>query len=395
MEKELICCDDLTQIQNKGGRTIFFLKRKVKPPIQAIEESLKRRQKVKMAKKPSEEERKIIQEIKLKTEELNKNNITRTKAYLDFYKKHPEIHWAFMAHMVSRNGGWSMTDLKAELLTRLLSKKEKSSFFAFLERGNWLIFQDAFPQLLLYEESLKRKESLFRLLPQFNVSIFIETIWDYYWESSNSSLLTIGLIINEQNYIENRVIQNQNYIKDVFSTLEFEIQDFLSFNQILFPYNVYGVTTLAGQTVNQFQSLHERIQLGKRLYAILFDKEVLEKVEEWAMAHPHTASRKDYWPHIFNDVHEGIPGLKYQIKLSSCKLKSGARRIYSPKLQNAWENVIHPEAEPGEWFTDFKVLDYFIEIDESSLGNIEYDYCQTLEKLELAAFAKKIISILE
>ncbi|MBS8263141.1 DUF2515 domain-containing protein [Mesobacillus boroniphilus] len=363
--------------------------------IEVLKESLLRKQKVTLAKNPSETERKIIQEIKFKTEELNKNNITRTKAYLDFYKKHPEIQWAFLAHMVSRNGGWNMTDLKAELLTRLLSKKEKSSFFSFLERGNWLIFHDAYPQLLIYEESVKRKKPLFRLLPHFNVSIFIETIWEYYWKSSNSSLLTIGLIINEQNYIENRVIQNQNYIKDVFSTLEFELQDFLSFNQILFPYNDYGVTKLAGQTVNQFESLDERIQLGKRLYAILFDKEILNKVEEWAMAHPHSGSRKDYWPHIFNDVHEGIPGLKYQIKLSSCKLKPGARKIYSPTLQNVWKNVKHPEAEGGEWFSDFNVLEYLDGLDDPSIGNIEFDYCQTLERLELAAFAKKIISILD
>jgi Protein of unknown function (DUF2515) len=360
-----------------------------------IQDNLQRRQKVSLARNPSEEERKIIREIKQKTEELNINNITRTKAYLDFYKKHSEIHWAFLAHMVSRNGGWSMTDLRAELLARLLSKREKSSYFSFLERGNWLIFQDAYPQLLLYEESLKRKEPLFRLLPHFNVSIFIETIWDYYWNSSNSSLLTFGLIINEQNYIENRVIQNQKYIKDVFSTLEFELQDLLSFNQILFPYNDFGVTKLAGQTVNQFESLHERIQLGKRLYTILFDKEVLKKVEEWAVAHPHTGSRKDYWPHIFNDVHEGKPGLKYQIKLNSCKLKSGARRIYSPTLENVWKNVKHQEAEKGEWFSDLNVLEYLREIEGPSVGNIEYDYCHTIEKLELAAFAKKIISILD
>ncbi|MBT2695548.1 DUF2515 domain-containing protein [Bacillus sp. ISL-55] len=374
---------------------MFFFNRKVKSPIEVIQETLKRRQKVSLANNPSEEEIKIIREIQQKTKELNLNNITRTKAYLDYYKKHPEIHWAFLAHMVSRNGGWSMTDLKAELLARLLSKREKSSYFSFLERGNWLIFQDAYPQLLLYEESLKRKEPLFRLLPHLNVSIFSETIWDYYWSSSNSSLLTFGLIINEQNYIENRVIQNQIYIKDVFSTLEFELQDLLSFNQILFPYNDYGLTKLAGQTVNQFESMHERIQLGKRLYAILFDKEVLKKVEEWAVAHPHTGSRKDYWPHIFNDVHEGMPGLKYQMKLSSCKLKSGARRIYSPTLENVWKNVKHQEAEKGEWFSDFIVLEYLRDIEGPSVGNIEYDYCHTLEKLELAAFAKKIISILD
>ena len=372
-----------------------FLNRNVRSSLEKIKESLQKRQKVNLAKSPTAEEKKIIHKIKRKTEQLNENNLTRTKAYLDFYKKYPEIQWSLLAHMVSRNGGYSMTDLKGELLTRLLSKKEKVSYFSFLERGNWLIFQDAYPQLLLYEESVKRKEPLFGLLQHFNVSIFIETIWNHFWKSPDPSLLTYGLIINEQNYIEKRVIQNHNYIKNVFNTLEFGIQDLLSFNQILFPYNDYGVIKLAGQTVNQFKSLHERIQLGKRLYAILFDKDVLKKVEEWAMAHPHTGSRKDYWPHIFNDVHEGIPGLKYQIKLSSCKLKPGARRIYSPTLQNAWENVQHPEAQPGDWFSNFKVLEYLREIDEPMIGNIEYEYCRTLEKLELAAFAKKMASILD
>ena len=348
-----------------------------------------------MVRNPTAEEKNIINEIKRKTEQLNENNITRTNSYLDYYMKHPEIHWAFLAHMVSRNGGWSMTDLKAELLKRLLSKGEKESYFSFLERGNWLIFQDAYPQLLLYEESLKRKQPLFSLLPHLNVSIFMETIWEHFWKSSNSSLLTIGLIINEQHYIENRVIRNQKYINEVFSTLEFELQDVLSFNQILFPYNDYGVIKLAGQTVNQFESVRERIQLGKRLYVILFDDEVLKKVEEWARVHSHTGSREDYWPHIFNDVHEGRPGLKYHIKLDSCKLKPGSRRIYSPTLQNVWKNVQHPKAETGEWFNDVKVIEYLREIEAPSVGNIEYEYCQTLEKLELAAFAKKIVSFLD
>ncbi|MGV2940871.1 DUF2515 domain-containing protein [Mesobacillus sp. LC4] len=350
---------------------------------------------MKQVRNPTAEEKKIIIEIKRKTKQLNGNNITRTKAYLDFYLKHPEIHWAFLAHMVSRNGGWSMTDLKAELLKRLLSKGEKESYFLVLERGNWLIFQDAYPQLLLYEESLKRKEPLFSLLSHLNVSFFMEAIWDHFWKSSNPSLLTIGLIINEQHYIENRIIRDQKYIKEVFNTLEFELQDVLSFNQILFPYNDYGVIKLAGQTVNQFESLRERIQLGKRLYAVLFDDELLKKVEEWARLHPHTGSRKDYWPHIFNDIHEGSPGLKYEIKLRSCMLKPGARRIYSPSLQNVWKNLLHPEAEAGEWFDDIKVVEYLREIEAPSVGNIEFEYCQTLEKLELAAFAKKIVSILD
>lgn len=109
----------------------------------------------------SSEEQKLIQRINIQTSLLNKNNVTRTKAYLDFYQAHPEIHWAFLGHMVSRNGGWNMTDLRGDLLSGLLTKNEKKSYFAFLERGNWLIFQDAYPQFLLYEESLARKNRCF------------------------------------------------------------------------------------------------------------------------------------------------------------------------------------------------------------------------------------------
>lgn len=139
----------------------------------SLPQSLKRIKKELRAKSkkfpqtPSLNEKKIIEKIQLQTQELNVNNVTRTKAYLDFYLKHPEIHWAFLGHMVSRNGGWNMTDLKGGLLTRLLSRTEALNFFNFLERGNWLIFQDAYPQFLLYEESLRSGKNLFYLLPFF------------------------------------------------------------------------------------------------------------------------------------------------------------------------------------------------------------------------------------
>lgn len=74
-------------------------------------------------------ERQLISRIRAVTAEHNENNVTRTAAYLDFYLRHREIHWAFLGHMVSRNGGWNMTDLKGELLMRLLSEDEQRSFF--------------------------------------------------------------------------------------------------------------------------------------------------------------------------------------------------------------------------------------------------------------------------
>jgi hypothetical protein len=332
----------------------------------------------------------LLEKIRQKTREYNLNNVTRTRAYLDFYLRYPDIHWAFLGHMVSRNGGWNMTDLKGEFLNRLMTKKDRQLFFQFLERGNWLIFQDVYPQFLLYEESLRSSKPLFHLFAHLNISTFMETIWNQYWSTNDTYILTMALVINEQSYLEKRVVQNPQHQKDVMSKFEFLLQDWLSFNHILFP---YGNKNLAGQTLHQFESLHERILLGKRLYKILFkNKEVHREVVEWAKIHPHTGSRKDYWPHIFNCVNEGTPGFPYQLHLKSCKLRPGAKRIFSPMLENAWKNVSHNEAEKGDWFTDWHVVDYLVEDEEISNGEIKDEYCKTLERLELAALAKKAIS---
>ncbi len=81
--------------------------------------------------KLTKEEQLIINKIKIQTEQLNKNNVTRTRAYYQFYIQYPEIHWALLGHMVSRNGGWNMTDLKGDLYTRILSEKDQFIFFLF------------------------------------------------------------------------------------------------------------------------------------------------------------------------------------------------------------------------------------------------------------------------
>ncbi|MCM3571326.1 DUF2515 domain-containing protein [Neobacillus mesonae] len=339
------------------------------------------------------QDRRLLEKIRAETEEHNINNVMRTKAYLDFYLRYPELEWAFLGHMVSRNGGWNMTDLKGEFLTKLLSKKERNSFFQFLERGNWLIFQDIYPQFLLYEESLKRNQPLFYLLTYLNVSTFMETIWNYFWKYRDTYILCIALVINEQSYLEKRVIQHPFYQKEVLNKLEFLLQDLFSFNNILFPYDE---GKLAGQTMHHFESLHERILLGKRLYSILFhNKDFLRQVVDWAKKHPHTGSRKDFWPQIFNDVKEGFPGSIYPIRLKSCRLRKGAKRFYSPSLKNAWKNVIQPDAEKGDWFENHRVADYLAADTIVMDGEIKNEYCKTLERLEIAALAKKPVNFLE
>jgi len=368
---------------------MFFWRHREKTPLERIREELKQKGKSKKVdlEPLSLKDQTLLEEIKRETEKHNLNNVTRTKAYLDYYLRFPEIQWAFLGHMVSRNGGYNMTDLQGEFLTRLLSKKERMSFFSFLERGNWLIFQDVYPQFLLYQESLRKGKRLFYLLPHLQVSTFMETIWNHFWENGDRYIHCIALVINEQSYLEKRVVQHPVYQKEVLGKLEFFLQDVLSFNHILFPFENRG---LKGQTLHQFESLHERILLGKRLYAVLFkNKDFHRKALEWAKGHPHTGSRKDYWPHLFNNVREGAPGLSYLLRLKSCKLRKRASRFYSPSLENAWKNVSHPEAEPGDWFHDFRVADYLEDDIDMVDGEIKDEYCKALERLEIAALAKK------
>lgn len=371
---------------------MFFWRNRDKPPLEIIRAELRKKNKgAAVVQIPlTGRDQVLLENIKKETAKHNLNNVTRTKAYLDFYLQYPDIQWAFLGHMVSRNGGYNMTDLKGEFLTKLLSKEERDSFFSFLERGNWLIFQDVYPQFLLYEESLRRGKPMFYMLSHLNVSTFMETIWNHFWENHDRYIHCIAMVINEQSYLEKRVVQNLVYQKEVLNKFEFFLQDVLSFNHILFPYGDGG---LKGQTLHQFESLHERILLGKRLYSVLFkNKDFHIQALEWAKLHPHTGSRKDYWPHLFNNVNEGTPGIAYPLRLKSCRLRKGARRFYSPNLENAWKNVSQTEPEPGDWFEDWRVADYLVDDMEMMDGEIRDEYCKTLERLEIAALAKKTIN---
>ncbi|RHW42748.1 DUF2515 domain-containing protein [Neobacillus notoginsengisoli] len=373
----------------------FFLQKKKPLPeyLATIQKELKKKNKTAspIVQLAAHEER-VVTEIRNRTSGLNKNNVTRTQAYLDFYLRFPEIHWAFLGHMVSRNGGWNMTDLKGGLVSRLLGKKEALAFFTFLERANWLIFQDAYPQFLLYEESRNRGKNLFHLLPHFHVSTFMETIWNFFWEKKDLYTLTVGLIINEQTYLETRVLQNSAFQEKVIHTLQFQLHDLLSMNHILFPYVENGTVRFVGQTLRHFESLETRIVFGKRIYALLFENaERLKRIKQWATATPHTGSRKDYWPHLFNDIEELTPEIQLIPRIWSCQLAPGAAKIYSPRLESAWQNQQHPPAETGDWFHDWKIIDALIPLEEKVEGDIKYDYCKTLERIELAALAKKAV----
>lgn len=106
-------------------------------------------------------ERKIIHSIKGLVKQNNIDNLSRTEAYLRYYQENKAIKWSFLAHMVSRNAGWNMCDLKGKWFSKVIGKQKRDLLFQTYEKANWLIFQDAYPQLLLYQYSTKKGRQCF------------------------------------------------------------------------------------------------------------------------------------------------------------------------------------------------------------------------------------------
>lgn len=347
----------------------------------------------------SEADRELAEEIALATGRAGASNITRTEAYLACYQAYPELHWAFLAHMVSRNAGWNMTDLRGRLAD-LLDESEKKAYYRFLERSNALIFQDAYPQLLLYIKSRELGSSRFHLLPYFHVSEFMRPFWERFWIDRGSALLTVGLIINEQNYIEKRVIRHPYYQKHITDKLPFHLNSLAGLNQVVFPLLEaepahadgdeqavkdkaadvsgsedhggesdpalveggrarYEVRRLAGRVVSDFGSLPDRIALGKSLYAMLMGlRAVRSGAERFAISVPHSGSRGDYWPELFtaNSKEALTSAMQGSVLLEGETLPPGMR-LFSPKLLDAWGDTPYEPISREDWLKDHSALD--------------------------------------
>ncbi|TYS18821.1 DUF2515 domain-containing protein [Rossellomorea vietnamensis] len=289
------------------------------------------------------DEQLIINETKRETLLKNANNVTRTKAYLDFYCSHPEIHWAFLAHMVSRNAGYHITDLKGDLLPSILKREEAENFFLFLERANAYIFHDAYPQLLLYRKSIEKKRPLFHLLPAFGVSKAMSVFWERFWQERKSAELSLSLVINEQNMLQKRLLSK---LEDGFlqEKLLFLLQDRLELTTVFFPYQrklkYKKPFLLAGTSISHFELPGKRIEIGKKLYSILFLKNIVKQTSfQYAESTPHTGSRSDYWPESY----------------SSCSADN--KKIYSPHLKSVWKDITHTFS--SEDWLDKKTIGHF------------------------------------
>ncbi|USG68078.1 DUF2515 domain-containing protein [Brevibacillus ruminantium] len=301
------------------------------------------------------EDRDIIADIRRLTHRANRNNITRTQAYLAFFQNHSEVHWALLAHLVSRNGGWNMTDLHGEWLPRLMTAAEIKNYFWFLERCNWLIFHDAYAQLLLYEKMKRTGQDLTALLVDLGVSVFMQPIWQSFLHTKDSVRLTRALIINEQQYIEQRVVDKPFAEQQIFFSLAFFTQSILSLNQVIFPYKEHPTDRrlhACGISVHRFPSVTQRIDIGKTLYQLLFDNPVrLQSIYEWARRIPHTGSRADYWPHLFTPRKPASEtDGRYLPRFEGKELIAGAPKLYSPQVSSVWPDQEHPPADGTDWY---------------------------------------------
>ncbi|MFC4557351.1 DUF2515 family protein [Virgibacillus kekensis] len=232
----------------------------------------------------------------------NLDNISRTRAYQNFFLEFPEIKWAFVASMVSRNAGWNMTDLFLSPFRKLLSHKERKQLFMTYERANWLIFSDAYPQLLIYKLSKELNKPMFHLLPAFHVSRFMVKEWFIFWEDQDEHRLMTALIINEQNVIHQPVIKQSYFKYQIFLRFPYLLQDRLFMNAVLIPAfqdKLYGIY------IHGFTNLTRRITVGKQIASVLFNPLVYEGVKQFAVETEHTGSRRDYERLLYRHFEKG------------------------------------------------------------------------------------------
>lgn len=290
---------------------------------------------------------KVIEKI---TAQRNIDNITRTDAYFSYYKTHPEIKWSFLASMVSRNAGYNMCDLEGEYFSELLDTSFRKRLFLTYERANWLIFQDIYPQLLIYDYSTKLKRPLFHLLKNFQVSDFIHHEWEIFWEKRDRDRLINALIINEQNVIQKPVIEHHIYRKKVFHSLIFQFEDWFHFSSVLFP-TIEG--EVYGSSVSGFREVGNRIDLGKRLADILFQQRLYPSFYEFAKRQTHTGSRHDYEKFSTKKIFRKTPFLRTTFPIINHHIHEKVDWSIKKRIPNKWLNKkikhLHP-INLSDWY---------------------------------------------
>ncbi|RTR30471.1 DUF2515 domain-containing protein [Robertmurraya yapensis] len=296
-------------------------------------------------------EKKIVHDIAKVVKRNNIDNISRTEAYLRYYNAHSNIKWSFLAHMVSRNAGWNMGDLQGKWFPLILDKKKRAILFRTYERANWLIFHDAYPQLLLYHYSTKNGAPMFHLLPYFHVSQFMVKEWNRFWEKGDRERLLTALIINEQNLIQKPVVEQPRYKKNVFHTLLFDFQDWFHYSCVLLP-TMNG--RLYGSSVHGFRTVDRRIDLGKKLSATLFNENYYPYFYEFATNTSHSGSRFDYEQYVHPKPKRTTPYLRVTFPIIDHHIQEYEDWSETNRIKRKWFAPIKKHSHATELSTWYK-----------------------------------------
>lgn len=301
----------------------------------------------------------------------NRNNLTRSDYYLAFWRDHPEIPWALMANLVSRNAGYQMSDLERYyqlapvlvLTVRIDPRLALSApalqalcvtTFAYLETGNFLILRDVLPVLETYRFARQFPEHRSELLGMlreraFDADPFVvdelerfidqasQASWFANWRDDPAQLaairrFTFALVSNEQNQIEDRLV-NPGIGSRYFGPFGYGINAVirgmaaLGLTRLVFPLGAAGGAELQLliYEVSDFVNLGGRIDTGRDLFVHLFERgaERYQRAVAWARRRPtHTASRSDYNPTNFTP--------------NKSALVRRGRIYFSPWLVPAW-----------------------------------------------------------
>ncbi|MCA9666762.1 MAG: DUF2515 family protein [Myxococcales bacterium] len=232
-------------------------------------------------------------------EQRNRDNVARTAAYLELYRytveNPPDLPWVLMAHLVSRNAGYLMSDVAARLAGSASGERAAMpgyddalrELFLMLERANYLIFHDAWYHVA------QRLVAGAAGLDAARTTRFIVTCWRRYEAAAGSARevdpalerqLVLELVENEQNLIERRVVHNPRFAAAMRLVALIEASG--REKPIELPLCDTPIT------VGGFARLEQRIAAGARIYdALLADRARRAEIVAWCVAHPHSGSR--------------------------------------------------------------------------------------------------------
>ncbi|HUJ63292.1 MAG TPA: DUF2515 family protein [Kofleriaceae bacterium] len=232
--------------------------------------------------------------------ERNRDNVARTASYLELYawtRAHPpELPWLLMAHLVSRNAGYLMTDLARRIASDhprdVAMRDAMRSLFVLLERGNFLIFWDAWHHVCSYLAG-----DLAAIAPPRTPRFMCDA---YARGHADERALVMDLVHNEQHLIEHRAVHHRDLAPGML--LLDMIERSGRERALVFPVEAPEIR------VGRFADVARRIAAGARIFdEVLADRARRDACFAWASAHDHTGSREIYGGPAGPGVREAWP----------------------------------------------------------------------------------------